>query len=94
MIFPQQQKYAFLFTLPAISYLVYYQIINWQKEKTWFEKFGFGILCVLLIAFTPLIGSDAIGRGNYDLFHHYRLLGISTLLLIPFLIAYRPSKIE
>ncbi|MBL4710557.1 MAG: DUF2029 domain-containing protein [Flavobacteriales bacterium] len=94
MIFPHQQKYAFLFAIPAISYLVYYQMVNWKEQKTLTQKIGFAILCILLIAFTPLIGSDVIGRGNYDLFHHFRLLGISTLLLIPFLAVYRPSRVE
>lgn len=94
MIFPHQQKYAFLFTIPAISYLIYFHVVTWKEKKSLNQKIGFGILCILLIAFTPIIGSDVIGRANYDLFHHFRMLGISTLLLIPFLMVYRPARIE
>ena len=52
------------------------------------------LLLIISINYTPIIGSDIIGRFNYDLVHHYRLLGISTLLLIVAAVFANPKSIE
>jgi len=94
LIFPHQQKYAFIFLFPMIAYLSYYCMIMWKFNRTRSFRLFLVLLLIVSINFTPVIGSDIIGRLNYNLVHHYRLLGISTLLLIAAAIYADPKSIE
>ena len=94
LIFPHQQKYAFLFMFPMISYLVYYSIIRWKFDKTGSVKVFVVLLSLVVFVFTPIIGSDIIGRYAYDVIQHFRILGICALLLIPFMVAASPKSIR
>ncbi len=92
LLFPHQQKYAFMYIAPAIIYLVYvfiYKIKN--NEKIWFK---ISVLLIFSIIFSPLIGSDVIGRFMHDLVEHYRILSISTFVLMVYLALYSPNKIQ
>ncbi|HBH07290.1 MAG TPA: hypothetical protein DDX92_11885 [Flavobacteriales bacterium] len=93
LIFPHQQKYAFISMLPAIIYVIYGLIVmpvanQKQKVILWL-----GVSFVLLI-FTPLIGSDIIGRYTYNLLQYYKVLTISGLAILPILLIFNPDKIE
>lgn len=94
LIFPHQQKYAFLFVFPMVFYLTYYCFIMWKFHKTISFNWYLSLLILVGIAFSPIIGSSVIGRLAYDLFHHFRLLGISTLLLIVFAAFASPKRME
>lgn len=94
LIFPRQQKYAFLFIFPVVAYLSYYCLLMWKHERTKPFKTYLILLLVVSIVFTPIIGSDIIGRLTFDLVHFYRILGMCTLLLIPFLIKADPTKLH
>ncbi|RLD25831.1 MAG: hypothetical protein DRI54_04060 [Bacteroidetes bacterium] len=94
LIFPHQQKYAFIFLFPMIAYLSYYSMVMWKYNRTRSFKVFLVFLLIISINYTPIIGSDIIGRFNYDLVHHYRLLGISTLLLIVAAVYADPKTID
>lgn len=94
MIFPHQQKYAFIFLYPIIMYLTYYCIILWKYD--WNKKskiYVFSLLSISVIL-SPIIGSDIIGRYTYDLIHHFRLLGITVLILIIYTAIANPQNIR
>jgi hypothetical protein len=94
LIFPHQQKYAFIFVFPMIVYLSYYCVIMWKLKRDRNFKLFLMPLLVVSILYTPFIGSDLLGRYNYDLLHHFRLLGISLILLIVFAILGSPNKLQ
>ena len=78
LLFPHQQKYAFLYILPAIIYLLYYLLIIFTVGG----KKRFILLTVFSLnglIFTPFISSDLLGRYAYDVLQHFRVLSISTI---------------
>lgn len=94
LIFPRQQKYAFIFIFPMVIYLVYYCMLLWNYNRSKGFKIFLGLLLLLSIVFTPIIGSDVIGRRTYDLFHHFRFLGLGTVCLVVFALLASPKKIN
>lgn len=94
MIFPHQQKYAFLFLYPMIVYLTYNCIVLWKYDWNLRSKcFVFSLMAISLL-FSPIVGSDVIGRRIYDLIFHFRLVGIAVLFLILFAALSSPRKIQ
>lgn len=94
LIFPHQQKYAFLFTWPALAYLVFYYLVMFRKEKTTSLKVQILLFVVFTFNLLPFMGADIIGRFPYDVIQHFRIMGISFLGLIV-LYFYAPvSKLE
>lgn len=78
LLFPHQQKYAFLYILPAIIYLLYYLLIMFKVSGS----NGFILLTVFslnALIFTPFISSDLLGRYAYDVLQHFRILSVSTI---------------
>jgi len=94
LIFPHQQKYAFIFILPMIIYLSYYCIVMWKYNRNKNFLIYFSFLLLISIIYSPIIGTDIIGRNLYYFLHHFRILGIGTLLLILFAILANPATIE
>ncbi|MDJ1492003.1 glycosyltransferase family 87 protein [Cytophagaceae bacterium DM2B3-1] len=94
LLFPHQQKYAYIYLFPAIIYLLYYFIVHFQFQKSKEIYFPLGIFILASFFFTPIIGSDIIGRYFYDVLQHFRILTIATILLIPVLLMCPPSKVE
>ena len=94
LIFPHQNKYAFIFIFPMVVYISYYCLLMWKynRKKTFIVYLS--LLLIISLVYTPFIGSDVIGRYSYDLIHYFRILGISTLLLILFAIIAKPSVIN
>jgi len=94
LIFPHQQKYAFFLMFPMISYLTYFGILKWKLERDG-SFYKFLIISILVVwVFTPIIGSDIIGRYYYDVIQHFRFVGISAFLLIPLAIYASPKTIS
>lgn len=94
LIFPHQQKYAFLFFLPSIIYLVYYIIQKRKVDQSVPFKLFIAFFVLITIVFTPIIGSDIIGRYTYDVIQHYRILGICAFLFIPLLVIAKPAELN
>jgi len=93
LLLPHQQKYAFLFVIPMVAYIFFFFISTWKMKKTatyWICLIGFIIPGLL---FTPLYGSDIIGRFLFDYFQHYKILTIVTLGFIPIALYCNPRKI-
>jgi hypothetical protein len=77
-----------------ISYLTYFAILKWKFERdTGFYVFITASILVIWV-FTPIIGSDIIGRYAYDVIQHFRFLGISAFLLIPLVVYASPKTID
>ncbi len=94
LIMPHQQKYAFAFILPLISYLVYFFLVSYEFEKNIKYKMSFSIFVLCMLFFSPIYGSDVLGKFLFRLTQHYRLLTISTLLIIPLSIYLSPNKLN
>lgn len=86
LLFPHQQKYAFLYIAPAVIYLVYYLLISFKatSERRYLLLTIFAINALI---FTPFISSDLIGRYPYDVLQHFRILTVSTVGLC-FILAF------
>jgi len=88
LIFPHQQGYAFIFIMPAVSYIIYYLIT--QRNALPNSKFriitAFMILSYLLCNLELLLGEF----GEY--YDHFKILTYGTLLVIPLLAVCYPLK--
>lgn len=88
LIFPHQQGYAFLFIMPAVSYIIYYLLT--QRNTLAATKFkiitGFLVLSYLLCNLDLLLGEF---REYYD---HFKILTYGALLIIPLLAVCYPFK--
>lgn len=94
LCFPHQHKYAFIFLLPIVMYLVYYCLVMWTYRRSLKFKIYLGLFCLNAIGLTPFIGSDIIGRYYYDLLHHFRFLGIHAIALVAFAVIAKPKDIR
>ena len=93
LLFPHQQKYAFLYIMPAIIYLLYYLLVRVRIEGS----SNFMLLtsfCLISLIFTPFISSDLIGRYAYDVLQHYRVLSISSIGLCVLLAVCDAGKLR
>jgi len=94
LLFPHQQKYAFLLMLPAVAYILYWfmavQNTSSAREKNYAWK-GLMLLSVLVLTLTV---RGVLGHYNYDVAQHFRVLSFGVLMLIPLLYACNPYRIE
>lgn len=92
LLFPHQQKYAFIYIAPALIYLLWFFILARRSSfagwRGWLALFA-----LASIELTPLIGRDVIGNYVFDILQHFRVLTVAVLLLIPILWACKPEKI-
>ncbi|MCB0479435.1 MAG: DUF2029 domain-containing protein [Crocinitomicaceae bacterium] len=93
LIFPHQQPYAFFFAFPAIFFILYQ-----MKEMRMAGNFPTGFKAYLIYAglgliFILLNTHFYLGflRGIMD---HYKFFTYGILLIIPFLMYFRPQKIK
>jgi hypothetical protein len=97
IIFPHQQKYAFVMVMPAVAYIIffffyqyYYKKEVYRKVKWWFIRTLF-FLFVILTTFT----SDAfIGRKMSNYTQHFKLITFGTLLVIVILAICEPGMLR
>jgi hypothetical protein len=82
LIFPHQQKYAFLFTWPALTYLVYYYMVMWRNQNSRALRGQILLFFLFTLNLLPFMGADIIGRYTYDVIQHFRIMGISFLGII------------
>lgn len=94
LLLPHQQKYAFLLVVPMISYLVYFFIISFQYPKTIGYYFALCTFVTVVLIYSPLYGSDIIGKFLFLFTQHYRFMTFSTLLIIPISLYCSPKRLQ
>jgi hypothetical protein len=90
LLMPHQQKYAFLFVIPIIAYLLYVFVHLKLKDCNTIDFLFLFIFAVSMLVYSPIHGSDVIGSYLFLLSQHFRLLTISTLLVIPVSLYFNP----
>lgn len=89
LIFPHQQHYAFLFSVPAFACCLYYLFLHFTEIGN--RKRKFLIVFLILIYLTANL-SALIGEFN-RYYEHYKIITYGALLLIP-LLMYVSSSIN
>jgi hypothetical protein len=90
ILFPHQQRYAALFVLPSIAYLLYYNIH--LKSNTYsFKVYLFIISCIL---FSPIYGRDILGSVLFDYIQIHKFQTISILCIFFVLISSLPNTLQ
>jgi hypothetical protein len=93
LLMPHQQKYAFIFALPMISYLLYFFITTYDLKKTYGYHISLFTLLICMLLYSPLYGSDIIGGFLFKYTQHYRFLTFATLFIIPVSMYCSPNKL-
>ncbi len=88
LIFPHQQDYAFLFIIPAVTYIIYFLITerNTLSALKFRTIFMFLVISYLLCNLNLLFGQF---REYYD---HFKILTYGAILIIPLLAICYPLK--
>ena len=96
LIFPHQQKYAFLLAIPAQFYLSYFMVKYYSCKNSIIHKprwfFLLFTVCFSFILMT-LSSDGLIGKNWYTLSQHYKLITWGALTLIVSLIMLAPKRI-
>jgi hypothetical protein len=88
LIFPHQQDYAFLFIVPAVTYILYYLIS--EKNSISVLKYRITAACMLL---SYLLCNLSLLFGQYrEYYDHFKILSYGALLIIPLLAVCYPLK--
>lgn len=95
LIFPHQQKYAFVFLIPAIFYVASYMVSLYElKDPKHNRMFNFLlILGVLFFTLTTLTTDGLIGKQLNQLSQHFKLVTYGTLFLVWILLLCKPEKL-
>lgn len=93
LLFPHQQKYAFLYLIPMLMYIIYFFIMIWKTNNIKQYKVVGVLFAFILIILSPIIGRDIIGSTLFDLLQHFRVLTIMVIVLIPISLYCKPSKL-
>lgn len=94
LIFPHQQKYAFVLAMPAIYYLIHFVIFNYNSRKLTMTKATW-IIIISSIAFSFILmtlSTDGLsGRDLNRITQYYRTITWGALILILALVLSSPS---
>ncbi len=85
LIFPHQQKYAFLLAAPAMFYLTHYVITHFEDRESRRDAVLFNTACIFLAAsfvLMTLTTDGLIGRHLNAITQHYKAVTYGALLLI------------
>ncbi|MEM7161665.1 MAG: glycosyltransferase family 87 protein [Bacteroidota bacterium] len=93
LIFPHQQKYAFLLICPALIYCIYhlFQVKVEKGINTSYFRIRFYTL-VLIFILTTLTTDGLIGKYASKLSQYYKLITFGVFLLIPLLLLSKPKN--
>lgn len=98
LVFPHQQHYAFLFVLPAISYMLFYVIYLYFQKKNSSQKLtrSYKKASVLFIMiFIYLLTNSHFILGVYNKWYdHFKTLTYGALILLLFLAFSNPKILE
>ncbi|MFL5753705.1 MAG: glycosyltransferase family 87 protein [Bacteroidia bacterium] len=90
LIFPHQQHYAFLFTMPASSYLIYYLFL----KRSGMKKRNFMIMVAALSLIYLCFNLNLILGEFKAYYEHYKIITYGALLLIPMLAVCKPENLK
>jgi hypothetical protein len=94
LIFPHQQHYAFFFILPAVIYLLYFLLLQYQDNYASFAKGKF-IIVTSLLAVIFLVCNSTLILGEFTAYYfHFKILTYGALLLIVPLAMCRPGYVR
>ena len=96
LIFPHQQKYAFILILPAAAYVLYF-ILMLKKSGFYVEKYLLyksliGLLIIVWLL-TTASTDGIIGRTLYEYGQYFKLITWGTMLLIIPLFLAKPNPL-
>lgn len=94
LLLPHQQKYNFILVLPMIIYLLYFFINSYRNNTSPVYRVFFGLFIMSVLIYTPLYGSDIIGKFLFRYTQHFRLLTFCTIFLIPVALYCNPEKLQ
>ncbi len=97
LIFPHQQKYAFVLTLPALFYLSHFIVVNYSYKNIVLTKPGWYLLITLLCGsfiLMTLSTDGLVGRDFNKITQHFKTITWGTLLLIWALVIAKPQITE
>jgi hypothetical protein len=97
LIFPHQQKYAFLLCVPAQVYLTYFIVFNYQVRKQIMNGFKWNLiifLYVLSFILMTLTTDGLIGRELNNLTQHFKTITYGALMILSALYLCSPRYIE
>jgi hypothetical protein len=86
LIFPHQQHYAFLMAMPAVAWIIYWNIAEIRLGRFHWLILSFVFLIYLAFNLSLLLGTYTA------IYNHYKILTYGALLLIPVLGFTRPLK--
>jgi hypothetical protein len=96
LIFPHQQKYAFVFMLPAAIFISHYLLLGWRKrdqiplDRTYYIV---AILFAVSFILATLTTDGLIGRDWNRITQHYKTITWGALLLVPALLIVKRKTI-
>ena len=97
LIFPHQQKYAFILILPAVAYVLYFILImkksGFYFEKPLLYKTLIGLLIIVWLL-TTASTDGIIGRKLYEYGQYFKLITWGTMLLIVPLFLAKPEFLK
>lgn len=92
LIFPHQQKYAFVLIAPAVAFIIRYLMLNWKnKNEVMKVRIIFSFLLASFIL-TTLTTDGIIGRHLSDVANYFKLISYGTIILIIPLYLSKPEK--
>lgn len=96
LLFPQQNKYANVYLLPALTYIAYFLLVQFRSNRMMFTSPFYIFVCVLLfisIAFMCLTGKSIVGDELSVWLGERKAITFGTILLVPVMLLLRPSKL-
>jgi hypothetical protein len=96
LIFPHQQKYAFVFMLPAAIFISHYLLLGWRKRDQIPLDGTYYIVAILFaVSFilATLTTDGLIGRDWNRITQHYKTITWGALLLVPALLIVKRKTI-
>jgi hypothetical protein len=97
LIFPHQQKYAFLLALPALYYISYFLLISYKKGAGGINtKKYYTILTLFILSFIlmTLTTDGIIGRNLNLITQHYKAITYGAIILIFNLLLCSPAQLQ
>jgi len=90
LIFPHQQPYAFLFIMPAVSFIIYYLITHYKVVS----QLQFTLILSFLVISYLCCNLDFIFGEFREYYTHFKILTYGALIIIPLLAFSFPFKKE
>lgn len=93
LIFPQQQKYSFVYMAPFFAYVVLYFMLKQNLKNSTRGKVCIGTF-VIIVLLTTVTSDLFVGLELGYVFQVLKLLTIGALIAVPLLAVCKPQEIE